>query len=133
VIRVVTGTARKIRNVFRAPLGLSFADREGETFASVFLERIQDEAAEAYFSWVIVLGYAASHEVEHLLLGNQAHTPQGLMKAYWDRHDDLQMSQNRCHFSDEQVQELTRRYGSSGQVDPRTGAEFTAERPPEVL
>jgi hypothetical protein len=71
VIRVVTGTATKMRNVRRAPLGLSFADREGGTFASVLLERIQDEAAEADFSWVIVLAYAASHEVGHLLLGTR--------------------------------------------------------------
>jgi hypothetical protein len=58
-----------MRNV-RGPLGLSFADHEGGTYASVFLAPVRTEAAEQDFPWVTILAYAATHEIGHLLVGN---------------------------------------------------------------
>jgi len=49
-----------MRNV-RGPFGLSFADHEGGTYASVFLAPVRTEAAEQDFSWVTILAYAATH------------------------------------------------------------------------
>jgi hypothetical protein len=111
VIRVVAGAARKMTNVRRPPLGQSFADSEGGTYASVFFAPVQDQAAEANVPWVTVLAYAAAHEIGHLLLGNQAHSPRGLMKANWDRNDYQAMNQNHFHFSAEQGRILANRYG----------------------
>jgi hypothetical protein len=99
-------------------LGESFADRNGGSCASVFLERVTDEAAEANVPRVTVLAYAAAHEVGHLLLGNEAHTPQGLMKAQWGRSEYQAMSQNHFQFSPEQLQALARRYGLSRSANP---------------
>jgi hypothetical protein len=76
----------------------------------------QDQAAAVDVSWVIVLSYAAAHEVGHLLLGDHAHTPRGLMKAHWDQNDYRDMNQNRFHFSEEQVRELTGRFGITHSV-----------------
>ena len=70
VIRVIAGGPR-MSNVRRPPLGQSFAGAEGGTYASVFVERVQDAAA-GDVPWVIVLAYAAVHEAGHLLLGDQA-------------------------------------------------------------
>ena len=128
VIRVIAGTARKMSNVRQSPLGQSFADAEGGTFASVFLAPAQDQAAEANVPWVVVLAYAAAHEIGHLLLGNRAHTPRGLMKAKWDGNDFQAMNQNSCHFSSEQIRELTKRYGVSGRADQGTDAALTSPR-----
>jgi hypothetical protein len=94
------------------PLGQSFADNKGGTYASVFLASVQDQAAEANVPWITVLAYAAVHEIGHLLLGNQTHTLRGLMKANWGREDYAGMDQNRCHFSSEQILQLTLRYGA---------------------
>lgn len=116
VLRVVPGTARKMNNAVWSPLGQSFADGAGGTYASVFLAPAQDQAAAVDVSWVIVLSYAAAHEVGHLLLGDHAHTPRGLMKAHWDKNDYRDMNQNRFHFSDEQVRELTGRFGITHSV-----------------
>src|SRR4030095_16587884 len=102
MIRVVAGEAKRMSNVRRPPLGQSFADYRGGTYASVFLEKVQDGAAEAMVPWVIVLAYAVVHEVGHLLLGDQAHTARGVMKASWDRKDYEAMYQNHFHFSQEQ-------------------------------
>ncbi len=60
-----------------------------------------------------MLAYAAAHEVGHLLLGEQAHTPRGLMKATWDTHDFQAMAQNGFHLSPEQARELASRYGTA--------------------
>jgi len=103
-----------MKNVRRPPLGQSFADADGGKYASVFLERVQDEALSANVPWVIVLAYATAHEIGHLLLGNQAHTPRGLMKEMWDRKDYEAMNQNYLHFSEEQIRQLRSRYGNAG-------------------
>ncbi len=121
VIRVVAKTMRNVRG----PLGLSFADHEGGTYASVFLAPVRHEAAEQDFPWVTILAYAAAHEIGHLLLGNQAHTPWGLMKAKWDREDYKGMNQHRCIFNSEQILQLTQRYGASLLADPSKDTALT--------
>lgn len=128
VIRVVAGEAKSMRNTRRLPLGQSFADHDGGTYASIFLAPVQDQAAEANVPWVTVLAYAAAHEIGHLLLGKQAHTPRGLMKANWDRNDYEGMNQNRCHFSPEQIRELEHRYGTPSQAHPGTDAALARVR-----
>jgi hypothetical protein len=120
VIRLVAGEAKKMSNLRRPPLGQSFADHQGGMYASVFLERVQDAAAGANVPWVTLLAYATAHEVGHLLLGDEAHTARGLMKANWDRKDYEAMSQNHFHFSREQIRQLTQRYGASTRVDSGT-------------
>jgi hypothetical protein len=125
-VRVLPGTAKTMQNAMRAPLGESFADHDGGTYASLFLSRVQDEAAEANVPWVTVLAYAAAHEIGHLLLGDQAHTPRGLMKAHWDSHDYQAMNQNCFHFSDEQIRQLKSRYPVPSQADTRAGLGMVA-------
>jgi hypothetical protein len=113
VIRVVAGSVRKMSNVSPESLGVSVADSNGGTYASVFAQPTKDAATEAELPWVIVLAYAAAHEIGHLLLGNQAHTAKGVMKAYWDADDIWAMAQNRLLFSPAQRRELASRYGTA--------------------
>jgi hypothetical protein len=112
VVRVIAGTVRKTRDVNPESLGLSVADSNGGTYASVFVQPIKDTAAEANLPWVIVLAYAAAHEIGHLLLGKGTHTAKGVMKPYWNTDDLWSMAQNRLHFSLEQARELASRYGA---------------------
>lgn len=46
VVRVVAGGSKTKDSVLRAPLGQSKADHQGGIYASIFMERIQDAAAE---------------------------------------------------------------------------------------
>jgi hypothetical protein len=66
---------------------------------------------------LIVLAHAAAHEIGHLLLGDEAHTPGGLMKALWNHNDFQAMNQNRFHFTSEQIPVLVGRYGVSRRED----------------
>ncbi len=110
VVRIVAGDAKIMKNVRREPLGQAYADHNGGTTASVFLAPVREQAAAANIPWIVVLSYAAVHEVGHLLLGDRAHTARGVMKAGWDRSDYMAMSQNRCHFTNEQALILASRY-----------------------
>jgi hypothetical protein len=112
VLRIVRGTPPNMNDVRLSPMGESFADARGGTYASVFLKQVQQEAAEADVPWPTVLAYAAAHEVGHLLLG-RAHSQRGLMKAYWDERDFRAMNQNCFHFGKEQVLQLARYRGIS--------------------
>jgi len=117
VLRVQPGRAKKMSNTFYSPLGQSFADHSGGKYASVFLESIEDQASKANVPWLTVLDYAAVHEIGHLLLGDQAHTPRGIMKAHWNLNDYADMSQGWFHFSVEQIRQLRSRYSSNTQVE----------------
>jgi hypothetical protein len=108
-------------------LGLSIAGPEGGTYASVFLSRVKDAAAEANVPRDIVLAYAIAHEVGHLLLGANAHTPQGLMKATWGLAEYEAMYQKRLHFNEEQSHQLASRYG--GPLRANVTAEAAAAEP----
>lgn len=118
LIRVVAGGSKTKDSVLHPPLGQSMADREGGTYSSLFLERVQDAAAEANVPWDIVLAYAAAHEVGHLLLGSEAHTARGVMKAHWGREDYEAMNQHQLHFIDQQAHQLANRYGRSPSTGP---------------
>ena len=100
---------------------MSVAGHDGGTYATVFLKPAEEKASDANLPRTIVLAYAAAHEVGHLLLGDQAHTPQGLMKATWDTNDFQAMAQNDFHFSPEQTRELTSRYGTAHQAEAGAG------------
>ncbi len=113
VVRVVAGGSKTKDSVLRAPLGQSMADHQGGTYASIFMERIQDAAAEAGVPRDTVLAFAIAHEVGHLLLGSDAHTPQGVMKGNWDRKDYEAMNQNQFHFIAGQAHQFASRFGGS--------------------
>ena len=116
LLRVARGSAKKMNNASYPPLGQSFADHSGGKYASVFLEAVKDQASEANVPWLTVLDYAAVHEIGHLLLGDQAHTPRGIMKERWDQNDYVDMYQGRFQFSDEQIRQLRSRYPSNTQA-----------------
>jgi hypothetical protein len=111
VIRVIADSPKSMKNVRLEKLGQSFADRDGGTYATVFLRPAEEKASDENLPRIVVLAYAAAHEIGHLLLG-EAHSPQGLMKASWGANDFLAMSQNDFHFSPEQARKLTDRYSA---------------------
>jgi hypothetical protein len=117
VIRVVAEPYKNVKNVPGEILGLSVADHHGGAYAFVFLNPAEDRAGELNLPRIMVLAYAAAHEVGHLLLGDQAHTPQGLMKASWDTQDFRAMAQGSLHFSPQQTRELTNRYGTAHRAE----------------
>jgi hypothetical protein len=113
LIRMVAGQAKKRSNAQKSPLGQSIVDSNGGDYASIFVAAVQDRADEANVPWVIVMAYAAAHEIGHLLLGSGAHTATGIMKGTWNGNDFLAMIQNGLRFSPEQAKHLASRYATA--------------------
>jgi hypothetical protein len=112
VLRVIADTGKSMKNARWEKLGMSVAGHDGGTYATIFLKPAEEKASDANLPRIVVLAYAAAHEIGHLLLGD-AHCPQGLMKATWNTNDFQAMAQNNLHFSREQTRELTSRYGTA--------------------
>jgi hypothetical protein len=55
--------------------------------ASVSFCRVRAEAAKFGVSPYAVLGPAIAHEIGHLLLAQEGHSPAGIMRARWQRRD----------------------------------------------
>jgi hypothetical protein len=60
------------------------ADGGPNVFASVYAGSVADKAARSGVWMPTLLGRATAHEIGHLLLGENAHGPHGLMRASWN-------------------------------------------------
>jgi hypothetical protein len=119
-LRILPGEGPKIKNMRSPALGASVADESGGAYGSVFLSTIKDQARSANVPWNVVAAYATAHEIGHLLLGSNAHTRTGVMKAAWDAKDMSAMYQNGVHFTREQQQLIANCCGE------RSGTEVAA-------
>jgi hypothetical protein len=84
-------------------MGVAMRTLYGTSVAYVFYRRVEQEAHWHDVSSVLVLAYAMSHELGHLLLGSRAHSPAGLMRACWRRAEFQQAGQGRLRFSEEEA------------------------------
>jgi hypothetical protein len=53
-----------------------------------------------------VLGAAIAHEIGHLFLGPNSHSPVGIMRGGWKQDDLLKASQARVTFTPDQAQRI---------------------------
>jgi hypothetical protein len=84
-------------------VGISFSAEDGRgCYADLFYEPIQQLEAETHVSKPVILGHAMAHELGHLLLGTNSHSPSGLMRAHWTREDLSNASVGNLRFSKEQ-------------------------------
>jgi hypothetical protein len=69
-------------------LGIAAPSEKNTTAsASVFCDRVERLSKGGYASLAVILGHAAAHEIGHLLLGSNSHSPLGLMRGSWSRQD----------------------------------------------
>ena len=47
----------------------------------------------------VLLGYTIAHEVGHILLGTDSHTPSGVMRAHWRGSDYSEMNAHLLTFA----------------------------------
>lgn len=97
-LRISPGRAAHAANWRREPLGQSVVNDAGGTDAVIYLQSVKHQARAANVPWTTLVGYAAAHEIGHLILGTD-HSPAGVMKASWDAKDMLAMCQNSVHFN----------------------------------
>jgi hypothetical protein len=101
-VHIVGGCSHLPSSVF----GISYLSPEGiGSQADVFYAKIAAfRQSPAELS--ILLGYAMAHELGHLLLGTNSHSPTGLMRADWRTKDLTGMAQGGLGFSEEQARTM---------------------------
>ena len=86
-------------------IGLAMVPPDGSEGYLAYLStrQVADVAHEYSESLETVLGLGAAHELGHLLLGENAHTPSGLMKARWGTDEWKEWSRGNPHYAPEQA------------------------------
>ena len=107
------------RDLSRSAVGAAFLGKEnGGCYADLFYEPIHRLQEVSNVSPAVVLGHAIAHELGHLLLGSNSHSPRGLMRGHWTRHDLEDASKGRLGFSSEQCLRIAARL-ERGETDTR--------------
>jgi hypothetical protein len=60
--------------------------------ASIFVDRCEAVMQNTLASFAKILGHAIAHEIGHVLLGSNEHSPAGLMRARWEKADWQQVA-----------------------------------------
>ena len=69
-------------------VGVSFISADGTgCSADLFYEPLQALQRQTHVVPSAILGHAMAHELGHLLLGMNSHSPTGLMRAHWTSED----------------------------------------------
>jgi hypothetical protein len=112
---------RASRGLKATTVGISFTAKDGTgCYADLFYEAIQQLHEETDASPSLVLGHAMAHELGHLLLGTNSHSPSGLMRAHWTREDLANASKGNLRFSQEQSLRITSRLVRGAPPEPQT-------------
>ena len=106
------------RGLKATTLGISFLAEGGKgCYADLFHEPMQKLQEETHVSAATILGHAMAHELGHLLLGTNSHSPIGLMRAHWDPEDLTRASRGALRFSHEQSLHVLSRFRQAAPTD----------------
>jgi hypothetical protein len=89
-------------------------------YGSIFYDCVEELAKEGPASRTQILGHAIAHELGHLLLGRLGHSPQGLMRARWQRADLKLATVGRLTFSREETEEMRSEVGVRVRLEEQT-------------
>jgi hypothetical protein len=90
--RLVLRIINRPRGLAPEVFGVAYLSQDGQgAYCDVFVEPMEDLQKLYPVSLDSILGHVAAHEIAHLLLGRNSHSPTGLMRAHWNSRsiDDL--------------------------------------------
>lgn len=101
ILRIVPKARTYTPEVF----GVSYLDQAGKgRYADVFFAPIEQMTAlDRELPLDAILGDVIAHELGHLLLGNHAHSAQGIMRAHWQGDQLHGLSAGRLFFTKDQA------------------------------
>jgi hypothetical protein len=99
---------RRSLNLRDSILGISYLASDGTGFqADIFYEGIEKLRHETFLAPAIILGHVAAHEIGHLLLGTNSHSPGGIMRAHWKMEELARASKGLLLFTESQSHRMT--------------------------
>ena len=129
-IRITPGPSEIGTSEQRA-LGYSLVEPEvGGTLATVFSDRVAWLASSSGVEYTPLLGRAVAHEIGHLLIGTNEHSPSGLMRARWtsaelarnERRDWLFTTDDHERLRRSRVGQEQTRLADASQHEPKDGS-----------
>ena len=118
---------RSSRNPQASVLGIAFFADDGQgCCADLFYQEVQ--RLQKAIDVSVILGHAMAHELGHLLLGMNAHSPSGIMRAHWTREDLKSASRGCLQFSSEQSRRIKSRL-APGALRRTQTIEASTEKP----
>jgi hypothetical protein len=101
--------ARRSLNLNEFAMGISYLSADGTgCYANLFYDRAQliHKTSPSQVSVATLLGHGIAHELGHLLLGTNSHSPTGIMRARWQPADLISASKGSLLFSTIESQEM---------------------------
>jgi hypothetical protein len=94
-------------------MGISFLSEDGGCQADLFFEEMEGLREKANANLPDIFGHVAAHELGHLLLGTNSHSPRGIMRAVWGPDELLSVGQRALFFSEKQAEQMRQRLRSA--------------------
>ena len=76
----------------------------------VFFQQVEGFARSHHVDLSTILGHVIAHEVGHLMLPTESHSPTGLMRAEWDSAQMRDVVRGAVTFTDEQAESIRARH-----------------------
>jgi hypothetical protein len=102
VLRIVPTSKAGHATLDHSTLAFAVLEGDNRAYVTVLYEPIAELAANHDVPASQLLGHAVAHEIGHLFLGANAHSPRGLMRARWDEKDVQLAAQRNLLFTQPQ-------------------------------
>ena len=108
VLRIIPRSMARPEPTNPAAFGVALVPKNGSfgIFASVYIEAAAAIAGDDEALGARMLGHLMSHELGHLLLGEQSHSRRGIMRADWVEKDLRDATQGRFLFTARQANQM---------------------------
>jgi hypothetical protein len=101
---------RKARGLEPGIFGISYMNAGGDgCYSQVFVKPIEALRGQFPIGLSTLLGYVATHELGHLLLGKNSHTAIGIMRAHWGPKELERANMGVLSFFEDQRQQMASR------------------------
>ena len=110
-VRIVPRSPRSTQEIF----GMAFLSAEGTgCYTDVFYERAEKLQSAWNVNLSDTLGAVMAHEIGHLLLGSNSHTPAGIMRARWESQELNRMARGNLLFTESQSDQMRAKLSATG-------------------
>ncbi len=87
-------------SIWDTTMGFAHITPNGGSYATVLMDPVEELTREQQLvSQAQILGHAVAHEIGHLVMGSNSHSPRGLMRAGWKANELRDMAERHLLFS----------------------------------
>lgn len=102
-VKLVLHIEKRPRGLVPEVFGIAYLSQDGQgAYCNVFVEPMVELQRSYPVSLDAILGHVAAHEIAHLLLGPNSHSPTGLMRAHWNSRTIEELRRGMIEFNSAQ-------------------------------